>query len=199
MPPSFHIWITVIISLLVHLLLFLPLSKTFLLRYKLGHVMLHLKSLTALSVDSQQKEYLLMIYKTCMVWLVATSPSNYRQHDLLTVPSIYQILSYSRTIVFAVIFSLNTNLWGSSHSWFLGILQSSAYLYPLQRGHPCPDNIKKHLSLNNLFFQLLCITFPSLFIALSITGIVLIIYSLIMSSPLKWNIESMYLAFVSKA
>ena len=34
MPPSFHIWITVIISLLVHLLLFLPLSKTFLLRYK---------------------------------------------------------------------------------------------------------------------------------------------------------------------
>ena len=71
-----------------YLLLFLPLSKTFLLRYKLGHVMLHLKSVNALSVDSQQNEYLLMMYKACMVWLVATSPSHYRHHDLLTVPSI---------------------------------------------------------------------------------------------------------------
>ena len=44
----------------------LSLSKTFLLRYKLGHVMLHLKSVNALSVDSQQKEYLLMMYKACM-------------------------------------------------------------------------------------------------------------------------------------
>ena len=52
------------VSLLVHVLLFLPLSNTFLLRYKSDHVMFHLKSLNALSVDSQQKEYLLIIYNT---------------------------------------------------------------------------------------------------------------------------------------
>ena len=108
MPPSFHIWIIAIVSLLVHVLLFLPLSNTFLLRYKSDHVMLHLKSLNALSVDLQQKEYLLIIYKTRTAWLMAPSPSHYRHHDLLTVPSIYPILSYSRTTVFAVIFSLNT-------------------------------------------------------------------------------------------